>query len=172
MDNFSKFLPYAEESIDSLGYIRKEYKMILAALLSLCESHHPREVATKYRKRGEQISVENKRALGLRANAFFSVDAYNALTEKGLRQPIDAFELTLSRAILSFFRARSISNTISLGYDQVKYDGPFPDCPGCARLNKLIVHVDNASSTPPTDCSRGSCALSLQLHIDFCADLD
>lgn len=162
-------LQAAREAISALGYLNVEAEADIAKILPLCFQHGPRAVATKYRKHGEQISDDDKRALGLRRNAFYSKRAFALLTEKGRSNPLEGIVLTLSRAGHTVARWRTVQNgkpvadakIIMLGFDRT--------CPGCSRLNKQIVETADASPFPPHDCDRENCGLLFNVHIDFLA---
>lgn len=166
------FLPFAEEAVKALGYIEPSHTRTLALLQSLCVTHHPREVATKYRKRGEQLSREEKKALGLRSNAFYSREAFDALTDKGKKSPILAYENTLLRGSFSYFRSTSIASSVGVNHAYLKYTSMFFDCDVCAKLNGQMIKPDQAHWMPPSNCDRDSCGIMLRLGIDFIASLE
>lgn len=59
-----------KEAISALGLIRPEAEDRMLALLRDQMDIHPRQISTGYRKEGEQLPKEEKKALGLRSNAF------------------------------------------------------------------------------------------------------
>lgn len=87
------------EAIRALDYLRPEFKSVLVALMPRCvQGEHPHAVARAVRREGAQISLKDKRALGLRANAFMSEEAFAMMTNKGKLKPLEALENTLLRA--------------------------------------------------------------------------
>ncbi|MEN5103777.1 hypothetical protein [Brucella anthropi] len=166
------FLPFAEESVLALKLIHETHIPTIAMLLSFCITHHPREVATKYRKRGEQLTTAEKQALGLRSNAFFSRDALNALTDKGRLRPKDSFETTLLRGVFSHSRARSIGSTTDVDHAYLKYSSMFNDCPTCKQLDDTKIDIETAAWQPPSGCIREVCGIQIRMNIDFLAAWD
>lgn len=158
---------FVEEAITSLGYLKLESAPVMATLLPLCDTHHPNAVAAQYRKRGEQISRDEKKALGLRSNAFMSREAVVDLTEKGRERPLEAHATTLLRASFSAVRARSIASTPRDRYTTLRYDPPFRDCPACAALSGQSVPHESISPFPLDGCSREACPLTFRVHTDF-----
>jgi len=131
MSDASVYLPHVQESIGALGYIKPEYEMTLAMLLATNEGVNPVEIARKYRKNGEQLSADEKRALGFRSNTFFSREAFESLTAKGCSKVKDAHATTLLRAMFGFFRARTIAEAKKLTFINLK---------SCA-LTRTVQHV-------------------------------
>ena len=171
-ERIASFLPFAEEAVKALGYIEPSHIRTLALLQSLCVTHHPREVGTKYRKRGEQLSREEKKALGLRSNTFYSREAFDALTDKGKKSPILAYENTLLRGSFSYFRSTSIGSSVGVKHAHLKYSRMFADCDTCAKLKPTIIQPKQADWRPPSSCERDACGIMLRLEIDFIAALE
>lgn len=80
-------LAVAREAINRLGLLKKEAETIIYHLLDGRFVEHPRALSSAYRKDGEQLTNDEKRALGLRSNAFFSRKAFEELTTKGKDAP-------------------------------------------------------------------------------------
>lgn len=170
-ERLDQFYPFAAEAVNSLGYIDPSHIKTVALLQSLCVTHHPRGVATKYRKRGEQLSREEKKALGLRSNAFYSREAFEALTDKGKKSPILAYENTLLRGSFSYFRSTSIASSVGVNHAYLKYSRMFFDCDTCAKLDGHMIQPIQADWRPPSDCLKDACGVLLHLRIDHLADL-
>ena len=90
---------WVEEAVASLGYLKPG---VVEKLTRLIEDEfaqplqrHPRELATQVRKQGQQLSRDEKKGLGIRANAFMSREALADLTDKGLSSPLAAHEQTV-----------------------------------------------------------------------------
>ncbi|WP_454623443.1 hypothetical protein [Brucella anthropi] len=74
------------EAVLSLGLLKPASEELLLSFLNDGTDVHPRQTLSDYR-RGEQLSKDEKKALGIRSNAFFSRDAFNDLTECGRKNP-------------------------------------------------------------------------------------
>lgn len=167
----SRFLPFAEEAVHSLGLIKPEAIGTIALLLTLCESHHPYQVATKFRKRGAQLSAAEKKSLGLRANAFMSYEARALLSPKGMCRPMDAHGVTLLRAALTNFRARTLLAHRPQKHFSVLYSPLDANCQACSKLRKTVVDISTADPFPLPGCQMEACNLSYTLHVDFIGQL-
>ena len=158
---------WVDEAIQSLGYIKPEVASRLVRLIQRNENQHPKQIATSHRKEGEQLSSEEKKALGLRANAMMSRDALGDLTDKGLTVPLAAHEQTILRASLAWGRAKSIASESDMGVSKWECLAPFPaDCPGCKRLDGKVLSVSDVAPIGPHDCFREACAISFAPQID------
>ncbi len=158
---------WVDEAIESLGYVKPDAASKLVRLMQDNESQHPRQISTSYRNEGEQLSSDEKKALGLRANSKMSKDALSDLSDKGLNMPLAAHEQTILRAQLAWSRAKSMAAEIDMGVSKWECLAPFPtECPGCKRLDGQIVSASEAVPTGPHDCFREACAISFAPQID------
>jgi hypothetical protein len=164
------YLPFVQESIAGLGYIKPEFDMALATMLEVNEGVNPVEIARIYRKNGEQLAADEKRALGLRSNAFFSREALESLTEKGRSHIKDAHANTLLRAMFGFFRARTIASANKADIHLFKVMPSHEGCPACERLKGQVISSNEAAALfPPPDCAREACSVVLMPWKDFLA---
>lgn len=166
----------AKEAVRSLGLLRDEAVPAIAALLERASGDHPRTIATAYRKQGEQLAADEKRALGLRTNAFLSRAAYNQLTERGLAEPLAAHELTLLRATFAMLRMRRAHQARALDLlayrGEIKYDSLTLDCPACKALDGVIASVFDAEILPNPTHSCRTANYTFSAHVDWLADID
>ena len=154
---------WVDEAIQTLGYIKPEVSTKITGLINANLSESSRAIATSYRKEGEQLPVETKRMLGIRANAFMSRVALDELTEKGLANPIYAHEQTILRATLSVARVQGLEGNLSLGVTKWTFLGSDAErCPGCARLNGKEISFEEALPVGPHDCARDACSAIYQ----------
>jgi hypothetical protein len=165
------YLPYVQESIRGLGYIKPEFDAALAIMLEANEGQNPNEIARRYRKYGDQLSADEKRALGLRSNAFFSREALQSLTEKGRRNLKNAHGITLMRAMFRFFRDRTIADANAADIHQFQVSRSHAGCPACDRLNGKLISSNEAAIFPPPDCAREACSAFLMPYKDFLAGI-
>ena len=159
--------PCLEEAIRALGYVTFDAKEELANLLASQFGQHPHQIALSYRKAGEQMTSDEKRSCGVKPHAFLSRHAFFRLTSKGRGQPIHALDVTLLRAMFSFFRARTIQQALPVAYAYLKCISLHSDCRKCASLNGLRVQPSETNPYPPNGCEREACSLGFVLHIDF-----
>lgn len=162
------------EAVSALGYLKPEFTTVLVALMPRCiQGEHPHAVARAVRREGTQISLAEKRELGLRANAFMSVEALAMMTDKGRSQPLEAIENTLLRASFRHFRLREIQRARDMPREigcpvSIRLTGVFPDCPGCHRLNKRITDPDLVEAEfPIPGCARDACAVIIEIEVDY-----
>ncbi|KRB26329.1 hypothetical protein ASE05_10520 [Mesorhizobium sp. Root172] len=163
--------PFAAEAISALGYIKPGCEHLVSRLLILCVENHPKAVATSFRKHGSQITKAEKKALGIRANAFMSYDAVDMLTPRGLASPLEALETTLLRAVFSHFRAVKLATPIPAKHAEIRYDPPFKECGACWPLNKQRVDIAAATPFPLVGCFREACPLTYSVYIDYIGEL-
>lgn len=164
-------LESASEAIEALGYLQPHAAEVIADMIEEVMVNQPRSTTTTYRKNGEQVSDGEKKALGIRRNAFFSRAALEDLTEKGCSKPLDAHELTLRRATYSFQRVRTIRQGWDHGYDQFRHSSFDTTCPACHALSDKITSGAEAHVFPPKDCICETGRFGLSIHIDFVAEL-
>lgn len=155
------------EAIAALGYLNTEAFEHLLPLMPRCLYEHPRQVATWLRKQGEQISPAEKKALGIRRNAFMSRQALADLTAKGLASPLKAHEVTLLRATFSMFRLRTITNGLNSGAAEFRFSATHSECRGCERLQGSFALRHEVSPDSPPDCSREACSLHIDAKFDW-----
>lgn len=164
---------HLSSAIQALGVVKPEAEGVLLPLLEECLVYGPRAVGTKLRKQGEQLARAEKKALGLRANAFLTREVLELLTELGRKDPIRAIECTLGRASFDFYRHRSVSGGRKAGFDAFRVMGAHNECRGCSRYGNGEHHLHTGdevlSGIPPSDCDREMCALAVNVHIDFLA---
>ncbi len=174
LDSNAFRLAAAREAIGSLGLIVAEAEDIIWHMLDFRLTDHPRIRATAYRKDGEQLSADEKRALGLRSNAFLSRRALAEITESGLACPLKAHEMVLLRASFSVLRYRTIQSVRSAGGlpDTYKYDVLNLSCPACGGLDGKITNGDDAYLFAPPRCICETANYGVILHVDWLADLD
>lgn len=142
-------------------------------LLTSLAGEHPRTAATAWRKVGEQVSDEEKRLLGIRANAFFSRQALGELAEKGFADPLRAHELTLLRTTFVMFRHRDASTYRKVMAEhprfrmEVRYDAFHRDsCAVCKSLHDTPVGADRGLFAPD-GCTCLTAPYSLRLEADW-----
>ena len=150
-----------EEAMQSLGYLKFDAFIPMLKLLLSSEGVPSKQLATKHRKQGKQLSAEEKKSLGIRVNSFFSKRAFAELTEKGIKNPSHAHYLTLWRARMYASRARSVrlANEAEC-YGCTIRGGLREECPVCARLDGKKVSANEARPQGAEDCPREVCVIS------------
>lgn len=161
------FLPYIQEAITALGYLNPECATDLALLLEKNPGTHPRALSAKFRKIGTQISSTEKKALGVRSNAFYSREALATLTPKGRKRPLEAHEVTMLRAFFGFCREREIASALANKMDGIRASGAFADCSGCRSVRGKVYSFEDAKRLPPPECNHEACSLMLSGYFDF-----
>jgi hypothetical protein len=66
----------ARESVLRLGLVKPDAEGSIFRMLDVEMAEHPRSITTRFRQDGEQLSRDQKKIFGLRANAFFSRKAF------------------------------------------------------------------------------------------------
>lgn len=150
---------WVDEAIQSLGYVKPEAASKLCELITRDETLSYSSVSTAYRKEGPQISADEKKALGIRANAFMSKEALADLTEKGRNNPLSAHEITMRRAAFAHGRVREITKAQEAGVSSWKAISVPGECPGCLRLSDTKLCAEEISPIGPPDCAREACAI-------------
>ena len=163
----------ALEAIDSLGYLLPSALPSILTLLQDAVVEHPKKVCARYRGTGAQLSHEEKRSAGVRANAFLSRQAFGELTERGKTIPLQAHELTLLRAEFTLCRKSLISRAEHpefgphTRFTHVQFSA---GCRGCARLKNFgRVPAEYVQIMPPIDCETETCNLMVDVHMDWLA---
>lgn len=163
----------ALEAINSLGYLLPSALPSILALLQDAMFEHPKKVCTRYRGTGPQLSHDEKRIAGLRANAFLSRQAFGELTERGKTIPLQAHELTLLRAEFTLCRKSLISRAEHPEFGphtKFTHVQLSANCQGCARLKDFgRVPAEHVQIMPPIDCDTETCNLMVDVHMDWLA---
>jgi hypothetical protein len=174
MDDFD--LRAVQEAIQVLGYLTRAAEPTILVMLQPVPVEHPRAICIRYRRTGEQLSHDEKRTLGVRANAFLSRQAFSELTERGKIKPLQAHELTLLRAEFTRSRKRTVDNLQKPEWGQVRQHASFRhdpstlQCAGCKRLKALgKVAADSVQIMPPIDCETETCNLAVSMDVDWLA---
>jgi hypothetical protein len=161
------------EAIDSLGYLLPSALPSILALMQDAMIDHPKKICTRYRGTGPQLSRDEKRVVGVRANAFLSRQAFDELTERGKTIPLQAHELTLLRAEFTRCRKSLISQAEhpefgpQARFTHVQFNA---GCRGCARLKGFgRVPAEYVQIMPPIDCETETCNLMVDVHMDWLA---
>lgn len=145
------------EAVTRLGYLKSQAIPTILHLIENGMDHHPRALATAYRRDGEQLSKEEKKTFGIRGNAFMARHAFDELTDKGRASPLLAHEITLLRAVFTKIRfdrltSHGLSDELTSCLDGYKYDTLNPDCPFCSRVDGKVVAADKVEILPAADC--------------------
>jgi hypothetical protein len=164
---------WVDEAIKSLGYLKPEAALKLVNLIHDNRHQNSKQISTLYRKGGEQLTSEEKKHLGIRANAMMSKQAINDLTEKGLSKPVSAHEQTILRASLAWSRSNNMADGSGAGTSKWEVLAPFPDkCPGCKRLDGKFIFAGEMEPTGPHDCFREACAIALSVDVKDIVSFD
>lgn len=169
----------AREAVVTLKLVTPAAISTIAGLLQDDMRDHPRAIAAAYRKAGDQISDEEKRALGIRKNAFLSGQALAQLTVEGRLEPLIAHERTLLRATFTLIRSQRVAKEgelqLQLGEAFVGFEHETlgRECPACNRLDGVVSSAADAHVLPPADCVAGCTAnYGIRPKIDFLAGVD
>ena len=167
----------AQEAVEHLGLLKPGAAATIKDLLCDFHGEHPRSVCTTYRKMGGQLSDDEKRAIGIRANAFLSRAALAEISEKGMLDPIRAHEITLLRASFVIFRHRNAQSYARMMANhpdypiEIQYDVFHPDaCTVCSGLDRTPVPADWGLFAP-TGCTCLTAPYGLRSEVDFNAPL-
>jgi hypothetical protein len=170
-------LAAAREAVSALGLLKPAAEAIICHCLDARLDDHPRARCLAYRKHGEQLSIDEKRSAGLRANAFFSWAAYDELTDAGRREPLKAHETTLLRAVFTMFRYGVVTRArAEIGRpefdDKFKHETTHTLCPGCNEVDGIVARGDQVELFPPSGCTCLTANYILKPHIDRLAGID
>lgn len=168
-----------DEAIRRLGLLNPAARTAILALMQDEQGHHPRSLCTAYRKAGEQISKEELKAIGLRANSFMSREALTEITEAGLANPLEAHVSTLLRAHFTVSRWRSFQSDDELvrrgvAREAILYNYSMlpPVCECCRKLDGDPTTPETAHILPPDACECKTANYSIQQRVDWFYDLD
>ncbi len=158
MDDESIKIQCAREAIAALGLLLPEAAPKIAALMDFHDGRSLVQIATAYRKAGAQIPDAAKKSIGIRKNAFMSIEALTDLDERGLIRPLAAHELTLLRAMFSYIRYKKFKYYSSYKNTIIRYDClNITSCAGCRRIAETEIDPSSFSELPPTDCETETC---------------
>ncbi|MCF1464257.1 hypothetical protein FS827_23450 [Agrobacterium vitis] len=166
------------EAISRLELIVSEAEDRILFLIRDQLDIHPQQIAIDYRKNGEQLSKDEKKALGLRSSVFFSRQAYKDLTEEGCKKPLNAHETVLLRATFTYNRYRTLESFKEdhwknlKGFEGVKYDVMTMNCPWCRKMESKVVQVEDALIFPSEECICETANYGFRAQIDFLADIE
>ena len=168
----------AREAVEHLGVLTLEAVPTITRLLQGDMSEHPRAIATRYRKEGEQIPDDDKRVLRIRHNGFLSRQALGEITLAGLGDPLAAHETTLLRATFTVIRDRRVAEEEKLKEQFGKcfvgfaHETQHRECAACNRLHGLVTDAASAVVFPPAGCSCPTANYLISPKIDWLADVD
>lgn len=169
-------LDAAREAVSTLKLLTPEATPTIAKLIDGDLSEHPRAIATRYRKEGEQIADADKKALGIRKNGFLSKASYVELSPSGLATPLTAHETTLLRATFTFMRHRRIvqneaqRDQLGVCFQGYLHETLHRECPACNELNGRVTDAADAAIMPPATCVPGCFAnYDIRAKIDWLA---
>ncbi|MDD1452657.1 hypothetical protein NHF48_019770 [Sphingomonas sp. H160509] len=169
----------AREAVMTLGLLTPDAIPTIARLINANFNEHPRAVATRYRKEGDQIDDAAKKTLGIRKNGFLSKASYSEITNLGLASPLTAHETTLLRATFTVARhnrvAQGEATREHLGTKFAGYlhETLHRECSACNELNGAITDAAGAAIMPPATCVPGCFAnYDIRAKIDWLADID
>lgn len=145
-----------DEAIARLAYLTAAARPALMTMLQDDRGLHPRALCTAHRKAGHPLTRDELRAIGLRANAFMSQQAFAEITAAGRANSLDAHMLTLLRAVFTVSRWKTLRRADALVRDGVvkreallfTYDMLPPVCPRCAELDGEGVTPETAHILP------------------------
>ena len=165
-------LEAAREATSKLGLLKSEAMETIVSLMRGGMVEHPRAIATAYRKDGDQLTRDEKKAAGIRTNAFMSRRAYDDLTESGKARPLTAHEATLLRAMFTENRfahstSPGLSGSLMRHFEGFRYDALSSDCPFCSRVNGTVVQPDEVAILPPADCQCETANYSVSPKLDW-----
>ena len=165
-------LAAAQEAVSHLGLLKPEAVNTIVSLMQAGMAEHPRAIATAYRKDGEQLSPDEKRAARIRGNAYMSRRAYDELTDSGKARALVAHEVTLLRAMFTdnrFARLTSpgLSASLTRHFEGFRYDALSIDCPFCSRVDGTVVQPDQVAILPPADCRCETANYSISPKMDW-----
>lgn len=168
----------ARAAITDLGLLKADAIPTIARLLQGDMSEHPRAIATRYRKEGDQIPDADKRVLGIPRNGFLSHQALAEITPAGLAEPLTAHETTLLRGVFIVIRYRRVAEGVKLKEQFGKcfvgfaHETLHRECVACHRLDGLVTDAANAAIFPPAGCSCLTANYGISPKIDWLADVD
>ena len=163
----------SREAVATLGLLRPEATTIIASLISDSMVEHPRAICLGYRKTGEQVAALEKKALGIRPNAFLSVAAHADLTAAGRKRALVAHEITLLRATFTLNRRKSVLQAMTLEATHkpvsLRFNLSHHDCAQCIKLNGKLLPLDDAFVLPHKGCRCETASYSLNPKVDWLA---
>lgn len=167
----------ALEAVMRLGLLKPEAVDTIVSLMKGGMVEHPRAISTAYRKAGEQLPPEEKKAARIRGNAFMSRAAFEELTEAGKARPLTAHEVTLLRATFTENRfnrltSHGLSASLMRHSEGFKYDNCSADCRFCSRVDGTVVQPGEVAILPPPDCQCETANYSISPKLDWLRDVN
>jgi hypothetical protein len=163
-------MPFIARSISRHGYVKSEYAPDLAIMMEELEGQHPHQIARAFRQVGTQLPKETKKLLGIRSNADMTEQAMNALTQRGLSEPLKSLEVTLLDASFDYFRhraAKDVNRPEFEGFASLVLERHIKNCSACDRLHGTTVNLADLEAIPPSDCIQETCGVMVRLEVDF-----
>jgi len=159
------FEPLARRAVEHLGLIRPEYIPVLTKMAQESQFGRTETTARFSRRAGTQLTREEKKALGLRASVFMSMEALEMLTDKGRQDPLNALETTLHRIWFENNAIREMTRPSSTGLGTTHYIwmscGDETTCQACwSRNRRRFAYAQARLGQFPgscDDCTRGWC---------------
>lgn len=169
-----------DEAIHRLAHVNPRARAALISMLKDDQGFHPRTLCTAYRKAGEQLTREELKSIGLRANAFMSRLALAEITAAGMSKPLEAHTLTLLRAFFTYARWRTLQAAEAHVREGVfdrdalrfSYDVLPPVCNFCSQLDGEPTTPATAYILPPSECECETANYSIRMRVDYLHGLD
>ncbi len=159
-----------DEALNHLGLLKSSAKPSIESLINRCMAEGFKAVALSHRKDGEQLNKDEKKALGIRSNAFMSKRAASELSEKGKLKPLEAHYLTLWRADFTIDRAKRILTASSHEFGRISQLGAHRDgCAFCTEHYDSYIDPFTASPFPPAECPNAACGMMYHASVDWVA---
>lgn len=161
--------PFVREAARALGYVREDCVEWLAKEIAKYFFHGKADY--HIRREGEQLTKDEKKALGLDPYTHLSQKVFDCLTEKGLRDPLENFRTTCSRITKNLFREaerRKLARMANKKFKVFKHvqfrTGPREPCAAARKLADRIFPIGQQPDLPLKDCDREVCSCWYLLH--------
>ncbi len=169
-------LAAAREAVATLGLLQSSTEGRIYHFLDKRLTDHPTARCRAWRKHGEQMTAEQKKANGINPRTFYSRAAFAELTEAGRRRPLAAHDVTLLRAQFTLFRYSAVidSRQVLEAYPNGLYEHETlnSECPACNQLDGLQTPADAITLFPPAGCICETANYRVKPQIDWLADID
>ncbi|MGH0002806.1 hypothetical protein ACQU0X_22250 [Pseudovibrio ascidiaceicola] len=154
-------LHFFNEAIVHLGYIKAKRIHYLATFFQEISFIDSRKVSLQVRKQDPQLTINQKRELGISKRAFFSLAALEDLTEKGLQDPLHAHEITFRRAAFNVNRYTTIQRHQKQGFCNFELKAAKPSCSACNALDGTTIGLKQLRIGNLSECKEEACQIQV-----------
>lgn len=160
--------PHVHRAIEALGLINPAEEEWVLDLFHANQFGRSEGVSLVTRKSPDQMTTDEKRAIGLNPKAFMSHSYYSKLSDKGRENPLGALEHTLRMATFLESNRSRLEAAKRIGCTHVQANALFSEnCGGCRKIKGKRFKIDDVPEIPINGCEEDVCSVRFDPIIKY-----